>query len=313
MKTRIARAVALVTSLGACGDPSGPPGEDTTSSVGVGGDGTGVGGAGVGATGSGAGTGAGGAELGLRVGYDGVQAFDAEIAGSATAQGVIRSARVFFGHQSIGANTVEGMASLGFGDPWVHWAFPEDADYNGGAYFGQQMIGENRHPAGKVDAFRSFMIDDAYGGRVDMAGFKLCFQDFEADGDGDAVSNAPELALLQARYAATIDDVRAAYPDVVLFHVTPPLVAAAEWSADQNATRVALGDWQKQTYGATDVIFDLQDVESTDPSTQQRCTALGAWALCDANAADDHSHLSTGGKERVAKALMTMVYRIATE
>ncbi len=307
MSTRMTRAVALATALGACSDASTPPDDDATDSVGVGGAGTGAG------TGTGTGAGTGGDAPGLRVGYEGVQAYDAEIAGNATAQDAIRSTRVFFGHQSVGADTIEGMAALGFGDPWVYWAFPDDAGYNGGAYFGQEMIGENRHPAGKVEAFRAFMIDDAYGARVDLAGFKLCFQDFEDDAGGDAAGSSAELAALELTYAAAIDQVRAQFPGVRLFHVTPPLVAAAEWSADQNAARVALGDWLKHTYGPTDVIFDLQDVESIDPSTQQRCTAMGAWALCDANAADDHAHLSTGGKERMAKAMMTMVHRVATE
>jgi hypothetical protein len=71
----------------------------------------------------------------------------------------------FFGHQSIGANTLEGMAALGFAAPWVHWDFPESADYNGGAYFGQEYVGQNGDPKGKAAAFRSFMIDAGYGGR----------------------------------------------------------------------------------------------------------------------------------------------------
>lgn len=326
MVARISLGAALFTLAGACGgEPAvsgvgGGPGPVDAGGAGgslaaAGGAEVGLGGAtGTGASaGTGAGSSGGGAPAGLKVGYDGVQAYDAEVGTNSAGQARIRAARVFLGHQSIGANTLEGMASLGFAGPWVFWDFPETADYNGGAYLGQKYIGQNGDPKGKASAFRSFMIDGGFGARVDVAGMKVCFVDFDDDGAGPAVGDAAEIAALEQAYAAAIADVRAQYPQVRLFHVTPPLVAADYWSVGRNALRVEVGDWLEATYGATDAIFDLQDVESLDPATGQRCTAAGQWALCDANAADDRAHLSPAGSERVAKAFLVMLARLTAQ
>lgn len=266
-------AAMLLGGLAACG----------SSGAGLGGAAAGgegaTGGEATGGDGPTGGNGAGGSTEGLSIGFDGVQAFDAEVADNAEANARIRQARVFFGHQSIGANTLEGMAALGFAAPWVHWDFPESADYNGGAYFGQEYVGQNGDPKGKAAAFRSFMIDAGYGGRVEIAGMKVCFVDFDDDGAGPAVGDAAEMQALEQAYAAAVSDVREAYPSVRLFHVTPPLVAADYWSVSRNGARVELGDWIQATYGGVDVVFDLQDVESTDPrdgAALRRGGAVGA-------------------------------------
>jgi hypothetical protein len=90
-------AAMLLGGLAACG----------SSGAGLGGAAAGgegaTGGEATGGDGPTGGNGAGGSTEGLSIGFDGVQAFDAEVADNAEANARIRQARVFFGSASVDA------------------------------------------------------------------------------------------------------------------------------------------------------------------------------------------------------------------
>ena len=107
--------------------------------------------------------------------------------------------RVFFGHQSVGANVLEGIAELA-----VRAAVP--------VRVADGFLAENGKPLLKLESFEHALAQQSTP--VEIALMKFCYVDFSADTDAPA---------LFARYKASIERLRARYPGTVFVHVTAPL------------------------------------------------------------------------------------------
>jgi hypothetical protein len=220
------------------------------------------------------------------VGAEAVAAWDAL---AATEKNKVKAAKVFFGHQSVGWNTLEGVESLG--------GFTVD-EISGASSYGTPKIGHayldsNTQPLDKMQNFDVMM--GRIGSTVQVAGMKLCWIDFES---GTNVTN------LQNTYKATITKVKAAYPNVHLFHVTTPVKTD---EASLNAMRLQYGDWLKNTYKNEAIVLDLAAVQSTQPNGAA-CTSGGTRNMCAAYASDE-GHLNATGQARAAKAFLYAVYK----
>src|SRR4051794_18630217 len=89
--------------------------------------------------------------------------------------------RVFFGHQSVGANLVEGLEDLRAfaGDTalrLIHDPVDRPAASLPPAFFAEAKLGKNGDPAGKLEAFRS-VVDAGLPGGLDVALIKICYVD----------------------------------------------------------------------------------------------------------------------------------------
>lgn len=221
------------------------------------------------------------------VGPDGVAAFDTM---PAEAKKALRGARVFFGHQSVGGNIIEGASALGYSFSSVSassdFAMPK---------LGEAPVAENHDPHRKISSFSELLLGAKIGLRADVAGFKLCYVDF-----GDV----GKLAGLREKYVATMVAIKKEYPALRLFHVTPPLTTK---SAAENRARLGFGTWLKSTYAAKDVVFDLAAVESTKEGGFA-CDEDGIAALCPEYASDE-GHLGKQGAQRAAKAFLYALAR----
>lgn len=208
---------------------------------------------------------------------------------------VFRNSRVFFQHMSVGGQMVEGMERLGFNFNWV----------TSGSAMTRYPLGDtlfevsNGQPIGKVNNFRHFMFDNGIGAVANIAGLKYCFTDIDYETD---------VAALQVRYGEVMQELKTNYPNLKLFHVTPPLTQVGTWmSHDSNAKRVQFADWLKQTYGATDAIIDIQEIEST-LTNGTRCMESGVPGLCTAWILDS-GHPNTANADLMAKAFIYGIYR----
>lgn len=225
----------------------------------------------------------GGAATGV-IGPEAVAAFDAL---SQADNEKIKKAKVFFGHQSVGMNTLDGAAALGFKFDEVSGA----KDY-AGPKLGHAYLDSNKVPLDKIKNFDAFM--GKIGG-PDVAAMKLCWIDFEGD---------TEVAKIQKSYVETINKVVAANPKVHLFHVTTPL------KTDEpafNKSRLAYGDWLKNTYKDKGLVLDLAMIQSTKPDGSA-CMNGGVRALCSEYASDE-GHLNDAGQKRAAKAFLYAIYK----
>ena len=227
---------------------------------------------------------------------------------------LIQNHRIYFGHQSVGANVVDGLRDLagaGSGAPLTLVSFAGAALPAGGVFV-ESAIGQNGRPETKFDAF-SRNIKQIMSSRLNVALMKLCYVDFNRDTD---------VAKLFAQYRNTLDHLQAVHPGIVFIHVTAPLTTRpASWKAiaksalgrndasdTNNLKRCEFNTLLARHY-ASAVIFDLARVESTLPngrrSTFEYRGATGYSLLSDYAA--DNGHLNELGRRVAARELIRTV------
>lgn len=244
---------------------AGAGGNGGTGNAGAGGTGhggnAGAGGTGNAGSGNAAGTGNAGAggtgpSLPGVVGLNGISAWDHL---TATEKATVRGHRSFFLHQSVGQDLEDGAEANGFSFEWVASGQSSLAQGLNGGLFSTS----NGNPAGKIAEFRGLALRTASQLRVAIMKF----------GYADIV--AGKAAGAQSGYLAAVNDIKAA--GVRVLHVTPPFVYNVP---SENATKMQTRAWMIQTF-PDDVIFDLEDVESTEPSGGARCERGGSWEICN--------------------------------
>ena len=122
---------------------------------------------------------------------------------------------------------------------------------------------------------------------------------------------------VQTAYKAMVDELKSKVNGFRTLHMTPPLVYSVE-SYDGNAARMKVGQWMRSTLAATDVIFDLQALESDDGA----CQLNGVWRICSENrntasdpsdvngidTSDGQGHIGKKAGQRISKALLMSIY-----
>lgn len=227
---------------------------------------------------------------------------------------VFRSAKVFFGHQSVGANVISGVAptyqAVGESAPAVvetREALSPDAGVLAHAH-----VGTNGDPFGKFADFASIM-DGALGEQVDVAVLKLCYVDVVASTDVEAVF---------AAYSATMSDLERRHPGVRFVYTTVPLSTDRGWKAtikswigsdDQmgpadNLSRQRYNELVRARFGASGRLFDIAAVEATIADTPTLRNADGQdYYVLNAALAADPGHLNDLGARVAATEFIRVV------
>ncbi len=200
--------------------------------------------------------GGGGAPSGV-VGLAGIAEWDALPA--AEQNKVKTDFRSFFLHQSVGGDLEDGARAVGFRFEYTTSSSTNlRPGLNGGLF-----SSSNGNPSGKIAEFMSMALANQTTVRVAIMKF----------GYADIVAGT--VAGAQADYQAAVSAIKAA--GVRVLHVTPPLVYNVP---AENAPKMQMREWMMATF-PDDVIFDLQDVESTEPGSDTRCERGGSWEICD--------------------------------
>ncbi len=223
----------------------------------------------------------------------------------------LAEARVFFGHQSVGQNVIDGLKDLSVINnvTQLRWLPPEKATETSEGFFADAYVGENHKPHLKCDAFKA-VLDSGLGDRVQVAFLKFCYSDIVGETDVDSVF---------AYYRAAIDSVKSHHPRLQVVHVTVPLIVGSKgWkralnrilgrlgnSDSGNMKRAQYNDLLRSTY-KTGEIFDLARIQSTDPDGKPVGFRSGQtiWPeLYAGYASEDGSHLNAGGGRITAREL----------
>jgi lysophospholipase L1-like esterase len=223
----------------------------------------------------------------------------------------VAAARVYFGHQSVGTNLLQGLEDLqaGLDRPVIRAAPPGVFDAPGGrGVLLHSAIGRNGHPDSKCDDFRRVL--DQLRGRLDVALFKFCYVDFGDTSDAGAIF---------AAYARTMDELKRRYPGVLFVHVTAPLrtveggpgvwlreaIGRRNRAKHANARRNEFNALLRTRY-AGEPMFDLAAVEATRPDGRRQTFRLAGRTLDALVPAytDDGGHLNEAGRVRAAAGLV---------
>ncbi|MBK7350253.1 MAG: hypothetical protein IPI92_10345 [Gemmatimonadetes bacterium] len=224
---------------------------------------------------------------------------------------------VLFGHQSVGANLLEGIREVAGRDPRVALRVTplrEVGPAPAGALL-ETLIGDNGQPARKTDDFLAALGSPA-GQQATLALHKYCYLDF-----GPGTDPAAVFANYRERMAA----LRLARPGLLLVHVTAPLTAretgpkalvkrllGKTTQDDLNARRAAYNALLRAEYAGKEPVFDLAAYESTGPDgvragvlrQGQAVPALApAWT-------DDGGHLNAAGRQRIAEQLLAFLAQL---
>ena len=221
-----------------------------------------------------------------------------------------RAHTVFFGHQSIGENILDGLGKLAAKEGWP--AFPV-VEANGTAHSASPAllhakVGANGDPSSKVVGFKDAMNSGAAAG-ADIALMKFCFWDIRRDTNVDKVFD---------EYRATLDELSRKYPDVTFLHATVPLVVkdtdvragirrmlgmGVPTDAD-NATREALNQKIRAEYGRSGRVFDIAALEGP---------AAESIPFLAKELSSDGAHLNDAGRARVAAGLVKSLSAAASQ
>lgn len=225
----------------------------------------------------------------------------------------IAQRRIFFGHQSVGVNLLDGVRQLSENAAVsVRIVETPEAGNVPAATFGHAFLFKNGEPLLKLQSF-----EQAFGqhpANIDIALLKFCYVDINADTDVKA---------LFACYQAVIGRLRVGNPGTTFVHVTVPLtkigrgtsaplrrlLGRAPEGAIENVRREDYNVLLRQTYQGREPIFDLARVESTTPDGRAVTVEWNgrvAPAMVPAYT-DDGGHLNLAGRLHAARKLVAVL------
>ena len=224
--------------------------------------------------------------------------------------------RIYFGHQSVGGNIMQGVAALVAAEPRLGLRVLESAPADSAGAFVHGDVGQNGFPARKTDDFARHLEDGSIG-RADIAFHKYCYAD---------IVDTTNVEAVFAHYRDTMARLRAAHPSVVFVHVTSPLVRVqsgpvaalklllgrAPGRYPSNFKRETFNQLMRKEYGGREPLFDLAAAESTRPDGTRETIRLAGrtgYALFP-GWTDDGSHLNAAGRKRAAEELLVLLARL---
>ena len=239
------------------------------------------------------------------IGVNGIAAWDA----LATKEHVTTFPSLYL-HQSVGQDLEDGAADVGYSFNYYGPSETPGSIQNGvhGGLFADVGPVDNGKPITKMNIVRRELQKQK--GVLKVLSFSFGYADVmdTVDDDGRQVS----LDQVLAEYTKFVNEVRAA--GVRFVHVTPPLVFDPSTNAPKMKMRTYMIDNFK-----SDVIFDLQDIESLDGG--KRCEQGGVWRICEANRStaacpskgqgvdtDGQGHLCSTKAAQFSKALLYAIH-----
>jgi hypothetical protein len=226
--------------------------------------------------------------------------------------------KIYFGHQSVGFNIIDGLKDLMKENPQIKLNIVEShdpADFSS-PLFAHSPIGKNYNPISKIDDFKKFM-DNGIGNNADIAFFKFCFVDVTAETDIQKIFNY---------YREVMNYLKEKYPKTIFVHVTVPLTTVQsgpkafikkiigkpiDGYAD-NIRRNQFNGMLRKEYEGKAPIFDIARIESTFPN-RKSLTFINdgkAFYTLIPEYTHDGGHLNETGRKIVAQSLLVLLAQL---
>ncbi len=227
--------------------------------------------------------------------------------------------RIFFGHQSVGYNIMEGVNDILKEHPGIAVKLTETNDPRvfDAPIFAHSQLGENGDSRSKIDAFVALM-GQGLGNRVDLAFFKFCFVDVTGGTDIQKVFNY---------YVQKMEYLEQKYPKTTFIHVTVPLTIVQSgpkaWikrligrypdGYSDNVKRNEYNELLRKRYSGKEPIFDLAKAESLLPDGRYANFTQGgrAFDYLPQEYTTDGGHLNEKGRQIVAQHLLLLLANLS--
>ncbi|MFA5014779.1 MAG: hypothetical protein WC549_04500 [Actinomycetota bacterium] len=226
--------------------------------------------------------------------------------------------KIYFGHQSVGYNIVEGIQEIIANNPNIKLNIKvakNPSDFNA-PVFAHSPVGKNRDPFTKIADFKAIM-DSGVGRKVDIAFFKLCYIDIDQDTDLDRLFNY---------YKENMRQIQENYPNAIFIHCSVPvrttntsikaaimrLLGKTVWGDKENIARNKYNQKLANEYGSSGRFFDLAKYEATSPNgALTHCAKDGKDCLAlYSKYSEDGGHLSSLGRKAVSTKLLWLIFHL---
>jgi hypothetical protein len=230
--------------------------------------------------------------------------------------------KIYFGHQSVGYNIIDGIKDVMKENPQIKLNIVETsdpADFNSGV-FAHSKVGKNVDPKSKTESFAEF-VQQGIGNKADVTFFKFCYVDIDKN---------TNLKGLFEDYKTKMVQLEKDYPGVKFIHVTVPLKSIKTnwktsikeligkgdmWEYDGNVERNEYNDLIKKEYSGKEPVFDLAALESTFSDGRRSSRNSGGKILYSLmpEYTSDGGHLNEKGRKIVAEHLLIFISNLIKE
>jgi hypothetical protein len=225
--------------------------------------------------------------------------------------------RIFFGHQSVGGNIIEGITDVIRSHPNIRLSIVESRELKGTSQpaFQHAAVGRNDYPIEKFDDFVS-IASSGFAGDGGVAMVKLCYTDVHRGTDAQA---------LFGDYQKRIAALRATNPSLTVVHFTMPLTVIENWKGrlmaglkghvtqrERNVIRNQYNELMRKAYEGREPLFDIARLESTLPDGRQvYYQENGAnIPMLAPEYTNDGGHLNAASRRAIAEQLLIMLARL---
>lgn len=221
----------------------------------------------------------------------------------------VRSRTIFFAHQSVGENILDGLRQLAAAEGYPAMTVVDTRATVAGPALLHEKVGQNGDPMSKINGFTQALNAGA-GTRAEVALMKFCFWDVQKHTDVNAVFTAYKDAMTQ---------VSRQFPNLTLVHTTVPLVVEdSDWKASvrrllgmavptdlDNQARESLNRLIRQEYGSRAPLFDIAALEQQAPARNGVPYLAAAYT-------SDGAHLNDAGRRVVAAGLVKTLASVSS-
>jgi len=237
--------------------------------------------------------------------------------------------RIYFGHQSVGNDIMEGVVAVIADHEQIALEVQETTAPQRlvRGVFAHGKVGRNFSYESKLEAFAKLM-DSGLGEHVDIALLKFCYVDIMPGSD---------VARIFRDYSETLTRLESRYPQTTFVHVSEPLTwrltgAKAALRSVKDSVKEALGGsgygrffdnasrnqfnaMLYARYGGREPLFDLAAIESSNADGSRVAYEEGdaTYFAMAQQYTDDGGHLNESGRRRVAEQLLVFLAELAAE
>ena len=227
--------------------------------------------------------------------------------------------KIYFGHQSVGYNIIDGIDDVMKENPEIKLNIVETTDRTDfeSGLLSNSTVGKNSDPKSKIDEFAK-NIDSVIGNIADAAALKFCYVDITSETDAEKVFEA---------YKGQVEKLRASYPNLAIIHFTAPLTGRQTgWKASikkiigreidgatDNIKRFEYNELLVKEFNGKDPIFDIAKIESTftDGARSSFEKDGQTYYSMVPEYTDDAGHLNEFGRKRAAEQFLIFLANLS--